>query len=62
MTTLYRPGNSNAILEQLFKEKLMCDITLKVEGDAEEIKAHKSIISAGCKYFNAMFKSKYFPS
>jgi len=57
MTTLYRPGNSNAILEQLFKEKLMCDIVLKVEGDDEEIKAHKSIIAAGCKYFNSMFKS-----
>jgi len=57
MTTLYRSGNSNAILEQLFKEKLMCDIVLKVEGDDEEIKAHKSIIAAGCKYFNSMFKS-----
>jgi len=55
--TIYREGNSNAILEQLFREKLMSDVILKVEG--EEIPAHKSIISAGCKYFYGMFKSKF---
>jgi len=44
-------------LEQLWKEKLMSDVILKVEG--EEIPAHKSIISAGCKYFYGMFKSKF---
>lgn len=42
--------------KQLFKEKLFCDITFKVED--EEILAHKGILAGRSDYFRKMFTSK----
>lgn len=41
---------------QLYNEQIDCDVTLEVDG--EEFKAHKIILKARSKVFNAMFSHR----
>jgi len=54
-TEVFKSKKWNSILETLYQEKNFSDVTFLVE--EQSIPAHKAILSAGCKFFDGMFKS-----
>lgn len=45
------------LLNQLRRDKIFCDVILKIGSD--EIHAHRSVLAAGCPYFNSLFLGQF---
>ena len=53
----HHAGNTLQILSQLYRDQLLCDVTLVVE--EHEFPAHRVVLSASSPYFSAMFTNNH---
>lgn len=54
-TEIFKTKTENSILRTLYNDRTFADVVFLVED--QQIKAHKSILSAGSKFFEHMFNS-----